>query len=57
MDPKVMDPKANLADELSMYSFPFQDYYLTPLFDYIIFVSYLFHLNILIIQDQDCHTP
>ena len=57
MDPKVVDPKANLADELSMYSFPFQDYYLTPLFDYIIFVSYLFHLNILIIQDQDCHTP
>ena len=52
-----MDPKANLADELGMYSFPFQDYYLTLLFDYIIFVSYLFPLNILIIQDQDCHTP
>ena len=57
MDPEVIDHKANLADELGMYSFPFQDYYLTLLFDYIIFVSYLFRLNILIIQDQDCHTP
>ena len=31
-----MDPKANLADELNMFYFPVQDYYLTLLFLFLI---------------------